>query len=246
MGHNLLGVNKKLYFCTLKIKRPMAKKKNENMLDAEEILSKSESFVKNNSKILIGIVVLLIGGAIAIWWWTSSAAEEEIESQQVVWKPEYYFEIDSFAMSLENNAQGYGFKHIAAEYDGTSGGKLANYYMGISYLNMGQFQAAINALKKVDFNDNMVSSVALGAIGDCYMELGDTKKAANYYEKAAKNSTNNFTTPHYLKKAGLAQEDLNNFSKAAKHYQKIVDDFPFFTDKSLVEKYLARAKNARG
>ena len=64
-------------------------------------------------------------------------------------------------------------------------------------------KSAIDHLSSFGADDEMISSIALGSMGDAYMNLGDSDQAISYYEKAAKNSDNKFTAPIYLKRAAL-------------------------------------------
>jgi len=75
------------------------------------------------------------------------------------------------------------------------------------------------------------------------MELGDASEALNFYEKAAKTNENDFTTPIYLMKAGLAAEQLGKFDKAVAYYDRIKSDFPNTNEGRNAEKYLARAQH---
>ena len=62
---------------------------------------------------------------------TRNAAEQMQAGQ-------FQFEQDSFALALTNPGQGYpGFLDIADEYGSTAAGNLANYYIAVSYLNLG-------------------------------------------------------------------------------------------------------------
>ncbi len=72
----------------------------------------------------------------------------------------------------------------------------------------------------------MISTVALGAIGDSYMELNDIDEAINYYEKAVTNGDNNLTSPIYLFKVGLAYEDKQDFASAETKYKAIKENYP--------------------
>ena len=109
-----------------------------------------------------------------------------------------YFEKDSFNLALSGDGQYSGFLDIIDDYGNTKTGNLANYYAGACYLNLGDNDNAIKFLSKFDANDEIVSSVALGSLGDAYMNIGETDKAISSWKKAANNSENSFTSPLYL------------------------------------------------
>jgi tetratricopeptide (TPR) repeat protein len=155
---------------------------------------------------------------------------------------EKYFEQDSLQLAINGDGLNYGFIDIADEYSGTKAANLAHYYLGICYRNLGEYEFAINELKSFSSNDLMISTVALGAIGDSYMELGDLDAAINYYEKAIRNGNNKLTSPIYLFKAGIACEDAKYFSDAEDNYKAIKADYPDSREAQTIDKYIARVE----
>jgi hypothetical protein len=59
--------------------------------------------------------------------------------------------------------------------------------------------------------------------------------------KAANASNNKLTTPIFLKKAGLAYEELKEFKDAAAAYEKIKKEYSDATEAQDIDKYIARA-----
>ena len=57
-----------------------------------------------------------------------------------------------------------------------------------------------------------MANMAIANIGDAYMQLGEYKKAAEYYKKAAASKVNDFSTPMFLMKNGLALEKAGDYS----------------------------------
>ena len=136
-----------------------------------------------------------------------------------------------------------GFIDIADAYGNTKTGNLAYYYMGVLYLKMGEYEKAIDALESFDGNDVMLSSVAIGAIGDAYAQLGDEDKAISQYKEAAYNNENQFITPLYLMKAAQLLESTGQYSSAVDLYKEIQEDYPESQEGRQVEKYIARAES---
>ena len=69
----------------------------------------------------------------------------ENAAKEAMYRAEEQFARDSFALALENPGAGFGgFLDIIDEYPGTSAANLAKYYSGISYLNLGRYEAAID------------------------------------------------------------------------------------------------------
>lgn len=235
---------KKLYFCTLTFFK-MAE--NVSTTPNKDVTTKVSSYFKDNAKSLTIIgaaIVVLVGGYIA--YLKMYKAPNDKKSLDALWKAEYYFEKDSFQLAIDgtpSNVAEPGFKTLAKKYSGTTGGNIASYCLGISYLNTGKYQEAIKALEDCSFDDDLVSAIAIGAQGDAYRELNKLNEAIEKYEEAANRSNNDYTTPIYLKKAALAYEDKKNFKKAAELYERIYNDFEHTNEGRDIQKYLARAQS---
>ena len=78
-----------------------------------------------------------------------------------------------------------GFLDIAKEYKFTKAGNLARYSAGICNLHLGNYEEAIEYLKKYSKKDKVIGSIAIGATGDAWVELGDTEKGISKYLEAA-------------------------------------------------------------
>ena len=208
-------------------------------------LDKAVSYFQQNKKSLS-----IIGGAILVLIVAFFAyinfykAPREQKAAKAIWKAQYYFEIDSFATAVNGDDEYLGFKAIADNYSGTETGNLACYYAGMCYLHLADYNNAIKYLEDFSSDDEMLYSLALGATGDAYMEIGNVDKAISKYEKAISNSDNNYSTPRFLKKAALVLESQGKFDKAAKNYERILNDYEASSEARDVEKYIERAKNS--
>lgn len=214
----------------------------EQLAAVEETLTNTEKWIESNQKILSRIVFVIVG-VIAFYLGYDKFYAEPLnkEAHAEMFMAEKYFETDSFNLALNGDGQYLGFIDIASDYSGTSAGNLANYYAGICHLNLGDNESAIDLLSSFNANDEIVSSIAFGGIGDAYMNLGDSDKAISFYEKAAKNSKNKFTTPIYLKKAALAHESNGDYNEALEHYEKIKAEYGETREAADIDKYITRA-----
>ncbi len=219
----------------------MSKEKEEVIVDVEEVYSKSEEFVIQNRKpILIGIGAII--AVIAIYFGYEMRLESlEVEAQRQIFKAEQYFEQDSLQLAINGDDVNYGFLDIIDNYSGTKSANLAQYYLGISYLHLGQFENAIDALENFSSDDIMISSIAYGALGDAHLELGDVDAAIGYYNKAAGNNENEFTSPFYLLKAAEAAESVQDYKAAVGYYEDIKMNFPESNEGKNIDKYISRA-----
>jgi len=225
----------------------MSKKKNtkkaDNFQEVESALTKTEQYIEENQKTLSTIVLILIAivaGYFAYMKFYVKPLEEEAASQMFV--AEQYFEKDSFNLAINGDGNYLGFIDIIDEYGVTKSANLANYYAGISYLKLGQYEEAIDYLKDFDSDDQIIAPIALGAIGDAYSELGDNDEAISYYLKAAEKNSNKFTTPVFLMKAAKVYEADNNYKESLEIYNNIKDNYPTAKQARFIEKYIKRAE----
>lgn len=224
----------------------MAKKKNvqsDSIEGVEHALSRTEQFIEENQKVImivVGVILAVVAGYLGFKRFYQAPLEAEARSQMFM--AERYFENDSFNLALNGDGNNWGFLDIIDEYKMTKSANLSEYYAGISYLHLGQFDAAIEHLQNFKSDDKIVSSIALGALGDAYTELGELDKAVSYYKKAANHNDNQFSAPIYLIKAGLIYEELGDPESALKMYERIQEEYPESTEGRKAEMYMARVK----
>lgn len=191
---------------------------------------------------VVGAIVLAIGG----WWLYKSmiVAPKQKEAVAAMWHAQQQFERDSFRLALENPGGGFdGFLTLADKFSGTPAGNSANYYAGVCYLQMGDFDNAISYLEKFDGEGDLLPAMKYGMLGDAYSEKGDYDKALSYYEKAADATKNDLLAGYYLKKLGMLNDYQGNKEAAVKAYQRLHRDFPNQASQDWrdVEKYIYRA-----
>jgi tetratricopeptide (TPR) repeat protein len=209
----------------------------------EETLSRTEQFIEKNQKILsyivIGILVVVAGYMGVKKYYI---LPHRVEAQSQMFGAVNYFERDSFNLALNGDGSFLGFNDIIDEYGNTPAGNLAHYYAGISNLRLGNFDEAISQLQSFSSDDLIISTMALGAIGDAYSELNDNEEAVSYYVKAVENNPNDFTTPIFLFKAGLMYEILGDWENALKYYKRIETEYPKSKEARDIQKYITRAR----
>ena len=228
----------------------MAKKKTQqedNLQELESALTKTEQFIEDNQKIIsyvVGGIILVVAGYLGFNKFYLQPKESEALSQMFM--AENYFEKDSFNLAINGDGNYLGFLDIIDDYGITKSANRAKYYTGISYLHLGQYQDAIDYLKKFKTDDLLLAPVKAGAIGDAMLQLGDNDGALKQYKKAYSASENELTTPVYKMKAAKLLESMDEFEEALKLYQEIKKDYPQSTEGTSVDKYIARLKNRIG
>jgi len=212
-------------------------------LEVGEIVSKSERFIENNSKkIIYGIIAVAVTVGAYLGFRHGYAIPKENKAAVALFKAEHAFAVDSFALALNGNGVDFlGFEAIISEYSGTPSANLAKAYAGICYFKQGDNDKAMELLKSFSAKDDMISPAIVGLIGDCYVNSGNVKDAISYFEKAASKANNNFISPLYLKKAGVAYENIEQYDNAVKVYTTIKEKY-FSSKEALdIDKYIARA-----
>jgi TolA-binding protein len=140
-----------------------------------------------------------------------------------------------FSLSLNGGEGKYGFLDIIENYDGTNASNLAYYSAGMAYYNLNDYENAIQHLNNFESDDVILSSLALGGIGDSFAELEQLEDALDYYESALSISDNNFTAPRFLLKAANVASILEKFDLATKYYTSIKEDFPQSNEANLID-----------
>jgi tetratricopeptide (TPR) repeat protein len=224
----------------------MSKKKvaNQDQFESvENALSKTEHYIEENQKsltIIVLAIIIIVGGYLGYKRFVVTPKENEAKSQ--MWMAEQYFAKDSFNLALTGDGNYLGFLDIIDEYGITKSANLANYYSGICYLHLGQYEDAIEYLKQFESDDKMIAPIAYGAIGDAYLELDNIDNALVFYKKAVNISENNFTTPIYLMKLGFIYEQSHEYKKALEVYKRVEKDFPSSSEGRQIAKFIARVE----
>ena len=224
----------------------MAKKTKEGnpqtIKNVEQTLTTTEQFLESHYKeLLIGLGIIVV--LIAIFWLGKIyLGKQNEEAQSQMYQAERYIEMDSLNLALNGDGNYLGFIDIANDYKYTQAGNLARYSAGICFLHLGQYEDAIEYLNKYSKKDKLIGSLAIGATGDAYVELGDVEKGVAKYIEAADYAKNSFNTPIYLMKAGEIYELNGNYNEALKLYERIQNEYPESTEGSSIDKYIARVK----
>jgi tetratricopeptide (TPR) repeat protein len=202
-------------------------------------LSKTEQFIENNKKIVLGF-----GGIIAIIIVAFFGYRYYIDNQNDVAEKEmfqavYWFENGEYDLALQGDGNNLGFLDILDDYAPTKSGNLSHFYLGNIYLQQGEYENAIEHLGSFSSDDLLVQPRSYALIGDAYLQLGNYTKAADQYGKAASTKSTKEFSPLYLLKQGLAYEKANDNNKAINSYKQIVDDYSESKEVPEAEKYLS-------
>ena len=215
-------------------------KDDERLEQIETTLGRTEMFIEKHQKSIMIVVAAIIVVILAVFGFRKFVVEpREAAAQTAIFRAEKLFENDDYATALNGDGNNAGFLDVINEYGSTKTGNLAKYYAGICYLNTGDFNNAIKYLGEYKGKDHIVKPLAIGAMGDAYLELNNAAEAAKCYERAATETANSFTGPMFLMKAGLAYEMVENYKKALEMYNTIKAEYPNSNEGFNIEKYIA-------
>ena len=224
----------------------MAKKTKEEEIrqqNVAEAVSKTEVFFKENSKTIIACVIAVLVIALAILAYSRFYLQpKRAEAQAEMFHAEQWFAQENYELALAGDDNYLGFEDIIAKY-GAKGGESVYMYAGLSALLTGDFEKAVNYLKKYDGKDPILKARALAALGDAYVGLTEYKSALAAYDKAIATADNIYAAG-YMMKAGVTAEEMGDNARALGYYKAIKDKYPAGPEGAEVDKYIARIETA--
>ncbi len=221
-----------------------------NTLD--ETASRTEEWAVRNQKYIIGGIAVVAVIVLGFLGYTKFVAEPKAnEAMNDMFQAQQYFEQavigtaakDSlYNLSLSGGEGKYGMLDIINEHGGTPAANLANYYAGMAYYNLNDYENTVKYLGKFSSKDKMLGPIAKGRIGDAFVQLNQSEDALSYYESAAKMNTNDYTTPMFLFKAGNVALNLGKTKKALEHFNSIKESFPASTQAANIDVFIGKAQ----
>ncbi len=216
-------------------------------LDLGEVYSRTELFLDKHKTTLTYVAVGLIVVVLGLLAYRNYYAEPRAkEASELMWKAEYYFEVDSLDRAELGDDQWPGFAEIASNYGGTPAGKLAHFYLGSISMQRGEYELAIDHYAKAKVKDDVLRAMAEGATGDALVELDRRDDAVGHFERAAGMAVNDLTTPMFLMKAGILHHQAGNWKAARRAFSRIVNEFPKSADVEQARKYAGYAEAKGG
>lgn len=224
-------------------KKKSVKQTDKNLEGIEQALTRSEQFIEDNQKILTyvltGIIVVLlviIGGN---RYYLKPLNEEAAAN---MFYAERFFEIDSFNLALYGYGTYPGFLDVMDDYGITPSAKIARYYAGVCFHQLGDHESALEYLGKFRTNDLLVGAAKFSTMGDAYVELGQPGRAVDAYRKGIEKYENNFSAPIMLKKLGIVFEELGDLEQALQAYRDIELKYPETPEGREIRKYIGRVE----
>lgn len=224
-----------------------AQQGDDTLVDLVEVSEGGINFFERNKSIILGVIVgaiLLVAGYLIYQTFVKIPAEQDAAAAMA--PAERLFEQDSFTLALSNpGPNALGFLAIIDEYGGTRAGNLANYYAAVSYLNLGQYEAALDYAKSFDADGDLLPAMKYGVMGDAYSELDDLDAAAEHYEKAVDVSGDNFLTGgYYLSKLGQLYQFQGKNAEALEAFRRLKSEYGQSPEALDADKYITMLEMA--
>ena len=208
-------------------------------------LVESENFVRNNRNVLLGLlalVVLAVVGAFGFYTWRNS---QDAKAQANMFRAVNHWEADSLNKAVKGDGKAPGLTTVANEYGSTKAGNLANFYAGVAALKQGKYKEALDYLEDFSSDDYLVQSRAYALMGDAQLEMNKPKEAADLYAKAADHNANEYFSPGYLMKEGMAREVAKDNEGALKAYDRIISEYPTAQEVAEARQFKAKLEGAK-
>lgn len=219
---------------------------HEPLEEITDVWHKTEDwFEDNKQKVVVGGGVLALLIVATVYIFAKWLPDRNLSAQRAMFHAEMAFARDSFDVALNGNGLDKGFLEIKKKYGFTKSANLANYYIGVCYLNKKDYKNAVDYLGSFSTSDPILGAAKLNLLGDAYADQNKSDDAVSYYRKASDFSDNEQYTPYYLLKLGMYYETLKKYSDAKEAYTKLKDKYPNTQEGREADKYLARV-NAQG
>lgn len=210
----------------------------------EERVSAVDKFFKENGKLIWSCVIaLILIGAISLAYQHFYLQPKKAEAAAQMFPAENNFGAGEYDLALNGDGNVLGFAQIIDDY-GKKAGQAVYFYAGVCELQLGNYESALNYLKKYNGKDAILAARALGCQGDALVGLEKYNEALACFDKAAAKADNMFAAT-YLLKAGVVCEELGNAQKALSYYKKIKDQYPQSMEGYDIDKYITRIENAQ-
>ena len=209
----------------------------------QEAVSKTEEFFKKYGNMMYGCILAVLIVALAILAYNRFILQpKKQQATDQMAQAERWFLAGEYELALNGDDNDPGLLEIIDQY-GSKAGEAVYMYAGVAALQTGDFQGAIDQLKKYDGEDPILKARAQACIGDAYTELQDYNNAISYYQKAAQ-TTDNALAAAYLLKAGIVAEEAGEKAQALSFYKEIKDKWSNTPEAMEIDKYISRIEIA--
>ena len=207
----------------------------------QETVSRTDLFYNEHKKTIWTAVCVALVIALAVFAYIKLLYQPKCaEAAQQAFPAEQSFADGEFELALNGDGNVLGLADVIAEY-GSKAGAAVYMEAGLCALQLGQYEDAIEYLKKYNGKEPILAARAIACQGDAYVGLEKYGEAAAAYGKAAAKADNVFAAA-YLLKAGICYEQLGEKAKALKCYETVKDKYAQSPEGYEIDKYITRAQ----
>ena len=207
----------------------------------EETVSKTDQFYNEHKKTIWTVIGILVVLALAVFAYVKLIYQPKCaEAAQQAFPAEQSFEAQEYELALNGDGNVLGLADVISEY-GAKAGKAVFMEAGICALQTGDFEQALQYLRKYNGKEPVMAARAIALQGDALAGLEKYPEALAAYMKAAAKADNVFAAG-YLLKAGILNEQLGNKEKAISCYKTIKDKYASSVEAYDIDKYITRAE----
>jgi len=227
-------------------------------VETNDVVARAKGFWAKFSRPIIyagSAIILLIGGWYGYKYFIKLPKEKE--ASEAIFPAEKLFgrmaqestfTKDSVGTVLNGGIDGEtkvtGLLTIVKKYSGTPAGNLAQYMTGACYLQLKDFNKAIQYLKEFDGNGaTQIQSAAYRMLGDANAELKKNDEALSYYKKAVDAAADKDEATKFLalSRAALFCDATGKTKDAIEFLKQIKDEITPITRGGFdPDKYLAK------
>ena len=207
----------------------------------QETVSKTDQFYNEHKKAIWTIICAVVVLALLVFAYVKLIYQPKCaEAVQQAFPAEQSFEAGEYELALNGDGNVLGLADVISEY-GSKAGAAVYLEAGVCALQLGQYEQALDYLKKYNGKEPILAASALACQGDAYVGLEKYNEAIAAYDKAASRADNAFAAA-YLLKAGILYEQLGDNAKALSCYKTIKDKYPQSMEGYDIDKYITRAE----
>lgn len=205
--------------------------------DLNDSLTKVEQKVQNNKKMIlyVGIAALVVALLVLgyIYLIHKPSANKSNTAYGVADNKELVYQMQS--MQLDSAGRVTEMAAVTKAYEdaarnGGDGGNNATLMAAVYNFKSGEYQKALDLLKKYDRNDKIIGATSKALEGDCYVNLDKFDEAIKSFQEAAKIAKGNPTLePYCILKEATVQRHKGNFTAEAELYKKILETYPEYS-----------------
>lgn len=182
---------------------------------------KARDYIQDNAKMLlqIGIGVLIL--IILVTFYVRSKQSANMEANALL--GEAQFAQNQGKMDRAESL----LKQLAKDYEGVTAAGQGSFMLAKLYWNQGDYTNAKKYFKMYidDYaEDDLLTSAAYAGYADCLMQEEKVSEAAEYYQNAARVNSELPETPAYLYSAARAYMEAEQYDKAKRIAEDLINN----------------------